>query len=103
MAARRYTSGRHAVAAAERSITSNLTQPAAAINFSTSDLESVLVKAADANAGKVFLGPTGVTGATNGYELSAGQSFVLSPDELDTLFTIGTAGDFVHLLGTTQD
>lgn len=96
MATRTFTSAFHDVAAAARALDTNLTQPAAAVVFDGA--QSVVVKARSSNSGSVYIGPTGVTVLT-GYELQPGASVTLDQPELGNLYSIGTAGDKLTLLG----
>lgn len=63
---------------------------------STPCVRGVLVKAADANAGKVFVGASsevtnGSADATDGLELGAGQSLFIPIDNANKIYLIGSA------------
>src|SRR4051812_48680714 len=70
-----------------------------AVQMTTTDMycrRGVVVKAADANTGKVFVGfSASITNdsadATDGIELGAGQSVVLEIDNVNKIYVIGSA------------
>lgn len=98
--AKTFTTGVHLVAATQRGLDTNLTQPANAPSFDGA--LAVTLKAASANAGVVYIGPTGVTGITDGYPLAAGASLDIVASELGNLFSIGTAGDKIAMIGAFE-
>lgn len=66
------------------------------ISSSTTYLnKGILVKAAKANSGTVYVGSSGVTAgttdATDGFELGAGESIFIETDRLDRVYAIASA------------
>lgn len=62
---------------------------------STATTKGVLVKAANANSGTIYVGNSdvtrGTTDATDGFELSAGESVVVMVDNANKVYVIGSA------------
>ncbi len=72
-------------------------------------VETLIVKALEANANPVYVGELGVTTAT-GYPLYAGEEFVLTPPhgnlqrtpKPSEIYVIGTASDKIAWIGTRR-
>lgn len=73
------------------------------------EVETLIVKAHEANANAVYLGPRGVTTST-GYPIYAGEEFVLAPahgnlrktPRPSEVYVIGTGSDTVAWIGTQK-
>lgn len=59
----------------------------------------VIISGLAANAGNVYVGPSGVTTGT-GFELQPGQATSIAIDDVAKVFVNGTAGDGVSWLGS---
>lgn len=66
-------------------------------------VNGVTIKAKNTNAGKVFVGATGVTatddGTGNGFALNPGEAVSLPATTTAGIFVIGTANDIVYVIG----
>ena len=74
------------------------------VNSSVKTKRGVLVKAASGNAGKIYVGVKGVTAdandATDGFELSAGDSLEVEINDCRRVFVIASeAGQKVFWIG----
>lgn len=63
-----------------------------------------VIKAKSTNAGKVFVGGSGVTatddGTGNGFSLNAGEAISLPVNTTAGIYIIGTANDVVYVIGS---
>lgn len=78
---------------------------AAAVALATKVLlNGVTIKAKTTNAGKVFVGATGVTaaddGTGNGFALNPGDAISIPVSTTAGVFIIGTAADIVYVIGS---
>lgn len=78
---------------------------ASAVALATQALSNgVTIKAKTTNAGKVFVGGSGVTatddGTGNGFALNPGDAISLPVSTTDGVFIIGTLNDIVYVIGS---
>lgn len=81
---------------AKSSISTTATQLSTnSTKLSTPLSKGVLVKAASTNSGKLYVGLSDVTNgsadATDGFELSSGESIFIETDRLDRIYVIASA------------